>query len=689
MRLFRSISWLAAVAIAAAAAPATAQSLLWQRTVPGALAAFATGADGSMALVGGTSHASATDFSAMKIAGASGGIVWQKSFSHPATELDDAVSVAVDGQGNVVMAHSVSNAGNSDISVSKYRASDGALAWQRTFDGGGNDFARKVRCDGAGNAIVAAESHGAAGDSNVRILKLSAADGAIIWDRTVDSGRADTVSDLALDAAGNAHAAGASANAAGHDDFAVFKLAAADGALLWRNTFDGGATDQAYSVAVDGTGNVVVTGYSMGATVDFRTVKFAGTSGTISWSKAFDAGNEDLAQSVALDSGGNAVVVGHSRNRAGNLDIKTIKYAAADGTTLWERTVDGGADDFAFHVAVDFGGNAVVAGSRGGASGSEWSVVQYAGDGGELWQHRYAAGDAGAFAVGLGPGALFVAGTAQEAGAPAIRVARLGAPALAPAVQSAADWNADGRPDLLMRHAVNGNLFAWHMRDRLVASDALLAGVDPSWDLEGVGDFNSDGKPDLVWRNSTSGATWVWYMNGATMTSDALLFTLPSEWKVEGVADFNRDTKPDFLMRNANTGVAFAWFFNNNVAIGDQFLFGIDPSWKVEQVGDINADGQPDLLFRSTTSGLAFAWYTQYGGGGTLSLADSSPSIFSIDPAWEIVQLGDWNGDDRPDLVFRNRDSGVVFIWYMSGTTLGASEFLFQVDPTWEIVPRR
>ena len=30
----------------------------------------------------------------------------------------------------------------------------------------------------------------------------------------------------------------------------------------------------------------------------------------------------------------------------------------------------------------------------------------------------------------------------------------------------------------------------------------------------GAADFDSDGKPDIVWRNSTTGQNVVWYMDG-------------------------------------------------------------------------------------------------------------------------------------------------------------------------------
>ena len=253
---------------------------------------------------------------------------------------------------------------------------------------------------------------------------------------------------------------------------------------------------------------------------------------------------------------------------------------------------------------------------------------------------------------------------------------------------SATDFNADGRPDIVWSNTGNGATYFWYMNGPSLISDAFVAQIDPSWKVQGVADFNGDGKADIVWRNTANGNTYVWYMDGASFVSDAFVFSLPPEWVIQGVADFNTDNKPDFLMRNVNSGVAFAWFFDNATAIGDQFLFGIDPAWKVEAVADLSRDGQPDLLFRNMGSGLSFAWYTQYGGGN-LSLGDSTPPIYSIDPVWEVVQLADWNRDADPDLLFRNRDTGVVFVWYLNGVTLGGSDFIIQIDPSWEIVPRR
>jgi len=250
------------------------------------------------------------------------------------------------------------------------------------------------------------------------------------------------------------------------------------------------------------------------------------------------------------------------------------------------------------------------------------------------------------------------------------------------------DFNGDGHPDIVWRHVPSGSTYLWRMNGPSLLSDAHMAPGDADWKIAGIGDFNADGKPDLVWRHSTYGDAFVWYMNGANKVSDDFLFSLPNQWFIEAIADFNKDGKPDFLLRNTATGAARVWFFAGKTPLGIQSLFSADPDWTVAGAGDFNGDGQPDLLFRHATAGLAVVWFTQYAGG-TLSLVSASSTLFSIDPAWEIVQVADWNGDGSPDLLFRNRDTGVVILWYWTGTTAGGSAFVAQVDPEWEIAPRR
>jgi hypothetical protein len=347
---------------------------------------------------------------------------------------------------------------------------------------------------------------------------------------------------------------------------------------------------------------------------------------------------------VSVDGAGNLAVAGEASNTAGTT-LVTIKFAPDDGHIAWMAA----ENDPALRqgpVQVHAGANGVIAFGR--------AFPQSGGENQGIFLVKY-------------DGA---AGT--------------------PPASVEGDFNGDGHPDIVWSNTANGATYVWHMTGPppALVSDAFVALVDPAWKVQGIADFNGDGHPDLVWRNTANGNCYLWYMNGASFIGDAFLFALPSEWVIQGVADFNADHSPDFLLRNSVSGNAFAWFFNDAAAISDQFLFSIDPMWKVEAVADLSLDGQPDLVFRNMSSGLAFPWNTAWNGT-SLTLGTAGASMFSIDPAWEIVQLADWNGDGKPDLLFRNRDSGVVFVWYLDGTTLAGSDFVNQIDPSWEIVPRR
>jgi len=86
---------------------------------------------------------------------------------------------------------------------------------------------------------------------------------------------------MAVDGSGNVVVTGSSNNGT-NDDYYTAKYAAADGALLWEKRYNGpvNGTDDAFAIAVDGNGNVVVTGESIGSTNgvnfnwDFYTAKY-------------------------------------------------------------------------------------------------------------------------------------------------------------------------------------------------------------------------------------------------------------------------------------------------------------------------------------------------------------------------------------------------------------------------------
>lgn len=106
-------------------------------------------------------------------------------------------------------------------------------------------------------------------------------------------------------------------------------------------------------------------------------------------------------------------------------------------------------------------------------------------------------------------------------------------------IVGAADIDQDGKADLLWQHP-DGWLAAWLM-DGIVMRDSPLLNPQKvnggtSWSIRGVADFNQDGRPDLLWQH-VDGWISIWYMDGLSLV-DAVLVNPsrvpPGTWKIVG-----------------------------------------------------------------------------------------------------------------------------------------------------------
>jgi hypothetical protein len=290
--------------------------------------------------------------------------------------------------------------------------------------------------DDSGNVVVTGYSFDET-ISGYYTVKYAAADGALLWESHFTGPYAyDFPSAVAVDASGNVAVTGSSAgrldtNGYPTQDFYTAKYAAADGALLWEQRWPepAGGVAGASAVAVDVNGDVVVTGYAEGRRdtngniiADLYVAKYAALDGALLWEKRWSdpAGDLGAGRNVAVDSSGDVVVAGYCRGQFDTngyriADLYAAKYAAADGTLLWEQRYDGPAkgDDYASALALDGSGNVVVTG--GSASGaSRWNYDYYtakyaSSDGALLWEKRYngpANGSDSAKSLALGPNGL-------------------------------------------------------------------------------------------------------------------------------------------------------------------------------------------------------------------------------------------------------------------------------------------
>jgi len=67
---------------------------------------------------------------------------------------------------------------------------------------------------------------------------------------------------------------------------------------------------------------------------------------------------------------------------------------------------------------------------------------------------------------------------------------------------------------------------------------------------------------------------------------------------------------------------------------------------------------------------------------GTRVTGTGSPG--SASPDWQIVGVGDFNGDGKADILWR-RTSGALDIWFMDGTSKIGEGSPGSISPDWQI----
>jgi hypothetical protein len=142
-----------------------------------------------------------------------------------------------------------------------------------------------------------------------------------------------------------------------------------------------------------------------------------------------------------------------------------------------------------------------------------------------------------------------------------------------------ADFNGDGHPDWVIRHAATGQTAIVYLNNNVVIGAALGPPIPNGWSLAGVAEFNGDGHPDYALFIPRTGQTVIGYLSGPTLIGVALGPTLPSGWALVATADFNGDGKPDYVLYRASTGQTAIVYLNNNVVIDVAFGPTLPAGW--------------------------------------------------------------------------------------------------------------
>jgi hypothetical protein len=372
---------------------ANAATLNINSVLPGDLGIYTvtvTNTDGSLRSAPATLVFIAPPFQWVRQAGASGSTA---DFGG-GIACDGATGLYVTGQYLSGASFSGTNLSGSGFFLARYNTA-GALEWVRSAtSASGAAVGHSVTVDPLGNCYVAGSFDGttsfgatnltSAGGSDVFLAKYDRA-GTLLW--AVQQGGAfdDSGRGVAADGTNGCFITGLlqSASGSASRDIVVARYNAS-GALQWQRQPASTSSDAGMAIAVDGSGNAVVTGWFTG-TANFITTNITAigardifaakynNTGTLLWVSVVGGASGDEGKGVGVDTNGNVYVTGSFNLGGGNTSNEAEKLLLSKfnsaGALLWQRELLASFWYFDFSSATDRAGNTwVVGGMRSSGS---------------------------------------------------------------------------------------------------------------------------------------------------------------------------------------------------------------------------------------------------------------------------------------------------------------------------------
>ncbi len=356
--------------------------------------------NGNVYVAGYSTTSTSWDYTTVKY-NPEGTQLWMARYNGPGNLQDGINAVTLDRKGNVyVTGFSMGADYGADWATIKYD-SLGTERWVVRFNGpaGGWNGATGIAVDDSGFVYVIGEVTGKTSFRDFAAVKYDA-EGTQVW-VVYYNGPAngwDFPVAIALDDSGNVVVTGFSEGQGTGRDFATIKYDAS-GIEQWVARFDNPnhTDDSPYALAIDRLGNVIVAGTSgvpdaLHPRMDISTLSYSslGQQRWVSYYHLLQDDHEDRANGVAVDSNLNVYVAGYSWGNGTDADIVAVKYDSA-GAQQWAVRYDGQGHglDVGSAIKVDNAGSIYVAGYTTGMQSVDYALIKYSDEGSQQWVATY------------------------------------------------------------------------------------------------------------------------------------------------------------------------------------------------------------------------------------------------------------------------------------------------------------
>lgn len=312
--------------------------------------------------------------------------------------------------------HQSYNGGDYDAFIVKLSPDLSSLLASTYFGGSGVDYGVAIALDNSWNLYITGMTSSSnfpitsgafdtsyGGRYDVFVAKLSNSLDSLLASTFIGGSDYEIGSSIVVDNSGNVYIGGRTKSSNfpttsgaydttynGDYDVFISKLNGSLDSLLASTYIGGSGPDYGYPIAVDNSGNVYVTGYTLSSdypttegaydtshngSYDVFISRLSGTLGTLLASTYFGGTDDDRSRSIALDVYGNVYIAGwtkstdfpntsgaYDRSQNGSWDVFVSKLSANLSTVFSSTFVGGVSDDLAYALAVDGSGNVYVTG---------------------------------------------------------------------------------------------------------------------------------------------------------------------------------------------------------------------------------------------------------------------------------------------------------------------------------------
>lgn len=314
--------------------------LQWVSTYAGPAGYFDAGTDlyvtsaGVVALTGSSMNSSFNMDYVTILYNSSGVQQWATVYDHSSHLNDVPVKISRKGSSIVVGGAVQTGAGSYDWAVLQYNASGVQTAF--TSSTGGSpaiDSVFDMMEDASGNIYIAGSTLTPTHGYDYDLVKLDS-NLVIQWEKTYDGAGHldDVIRSVKADAAGNVYVTGLTTTTSQGLNYLTQKYNSA-GTLIWSQSYNDSLNgdDEAHALVLDNAEtSLYVTGFSYTDSlngINYYTLKYD-SAGTQQWAIPFDGDKHlrDKATNIAIDTTGNVIVTGESEVSAGTYEYATVRY---------------------------------------------------------------------------------------------------------------------------------------------------------------------------------------------------------------------------------------------------------------------------------------------------------------------------------------------------------------------------